>query len=818
VVYDPQRRYREITESLSSDRCRVILAGESLLTAREEANASLGDLALGKIHELVIWVPFAPSVEEERQKDPFSVFASVGAFFPNGDGDEYPEICRRAMPEHVTEINRLFDEGTPTFEMIDSLAKGVSWPKLKTLLGVSSPREILLALLAPKESQVEELKRDTTWFSEAREFIQKSLGYTLKTKGQTQKSIGDELWRVLLVSEFIFDSGGSIPEGMATVPRAANEAKALVYDVCDSLRRHDDYKEIYMTTAQEIEDELDLRTKSRLITDLGIRDTFACEERIYLDRLVDKVSEGDLDTAQTIWRSRERSIWLSRQDRMAEWTLAARALDLLLAASQFSSQKFASLEAIILSYASAGRDLDRHHREMEQAANQIQEDHDGVERLLQIARQAYFRTVEQLQGEFTRLVQAEGWPATGGGKLLWNRQIFNKVVAPELESGSKVAYFLVDSLRYELGVEIEKQLSDKLKVSMHPVCAQLPTYTEIGMASLMPDAESELSLEPKGEKLVTTLGGTPATTPAARFAFLQSKKGDLCADIELSELIAKKKVKLPEQTRLLVVRTRDIDTLAHGSPRQVLDLIPNLIREIVRGISEVTKLGFDTAVIATDHGFLLFHDQEAGDLAPKPPGNWQIEKSRCLLGKGEADAQNLVFDAKVVGIPGEVRNYAVPKMLVPYARGQVYCHEGLSLQECVLPCLTIKLEPAKATKQKAQAPEISITYKQGKTNLVSMRRPVIDLSWPAGELFADESEREVVVEAVSTSGETVGVAGTGQAVNPATGCVRIRPGSAISVGLRMDENFTGNFKVRVLDAVTNMTITEISLKTQYPDE
>jgi len=65
---------------------------------------------------------------------------------------------------------------------------------------------------------------------------------------------------VLLVSEFIFDSGGSIPEGMATVPRAANEAKALVYDVCDSLRRHDDYKEIYMTTAQEIEDELDLRT------------------------------------------------------------------------------------------------------------------------------------------------------------------------------------------------------------------------------------------------------------------------------------------------------------------------------------------------------------------------------------------------------------------------------------------------------------------------------------------------------------------------------------------------------------------------------
>jgi len=58
VVYDPQRCYKEIAESLSSDRCRVILAGESLITSREEANASLGDLALGKIQELVIWVPF----------------------------------------------------------------------------------------------------------------------------------------------------------------------------------------------------------------------------------------------------------------------------------------------------------------------------------------------------------------------------------------------------------------------------------------------------------------------------------------------------------------------------------------------------------------------------------------------------------------------------------------------------------------------------------------------------------------------------------------------------------------------------------------
>ena len=90
--------------------------------------------------------------------------------------------------------------------------------------------------------------------------------------------------------------------------------------------------------------------------------------------------------------------------------------------------------------------------------------------------------------------------------LLWNCQVFSKVVAPSLEAGERVAYFLVDSLRYELGVELEKQLSDKMQVTLQTVCAQLPTYTEVGMASLMPDAESALKLVLEGWQAGDDLG------------------------------------------------------------------------------------------------------------------------------------------------------------------------------------------------------------------------------------------------------------------------------------------------------------------------
>ena len=815
VIYDPGRRYRDIALSMESATCRTIDVSGSLIEARDLASASLNELAQGVIHQLVIWIPAnRPEDSEAQMKDPFSLFAEIGATFPVGDGDEFAEICRRARPDHVPEINRLFKDGEPTFEMIDALEEGGSWPKLKTLLSVGSTKEILLSLLSPSPQQAEALKNDATWSTEAREFIQRSLGHKVRTKGQTQKSLSEEMWRLLLLSEFIFDSAGEIPEGLETVPRAGDEAQSLVFDVCESLRRHDDHKDSYMMVAQEIEDELGLVEKSRVMKNLGIRDTFSCEERFFLSKLVDLACQGEIETAREIWQSRHRSIWLTRQDRMAEWSLAARALELLDTANRLSTPKFPSLESIVHGYASTWRELDRCHREMEQAVNQIQEDHDGLDRLLKMARKAYFRSVELLQAEFVRLVQAEGWPASNG-QILWNRQLFSKVVAPLLESGAKVAYFLVDSLRYELGVEIEKQLSDKLKVALVPVCAQLPTYTEVGMASLMPDAESGLSIVQQGDKFVTTLGGAVATAPATRFAYLQARKGDQCADIDLEELIRKKKPKIPDKTKLLVVRTRDIDTIAHGSPHQVLDIIPALVRQIIRGLAKVAELEFDTAVIATDHGFVLIHEQEAGNLAPKPPGNWLIEKPRCLLGSGEADTQNIVFDAKDVGIPGEVKNYAVPKALVPYSRGQVYYHEGLSLQECVLPCLTIHLQSSGQSKKKSQAPPITLTYRQGKSDKITSRRPVVDLAWPDADLFSEESEREVAIEAVDSSGSIVGVAGTGQAVNPATGCVRIKPGSAVSVGLKMNDDFSGNFKIRVLDPATNATLTDLNLKTAY---
>src|SRR5262249_22166060 len=162
------------------------------------------------------------------------------------------------------------------------------------------------------------------------------------------------------------------------------------------------------------------------------------------------------------------------------------------------------------------RDIDRRYREMEQSIGEWDEDHDALERMISTARSAYLKLAGSVQTEFIRHVEDEGWPAVASN-LITNAQVFDREVNPALEAGQRVAYFLVDSLRYELAVELEKQLSDKHTVRFNTVCAQLPTYTEVGMASLMPQAQTALALSVLDGDLVTTLDGSPATTPAARF-------------------------------------------------------------------------------------------------------------------------------------------------------------------------------------------------------------------------------------------------------------------------------------------------------------
>ena len=458
--------------------------------------------------------------------------------------------------------------------------------------------------------------------------------------------------------------------------------------------------------------------------------------------------------------------------------------------------------------------MDKCHRQVEQIVTRgLADGGRGVEKLIAKARQAYQGFADSLQKEFIKRVVGEGW-APPGSRFLRNSQVFERVVKPLVDANERVAFILLDSLRLELGVELEKQIQEKHTVEMKTVWAQLPTYTEVGMASLMPEAASNLKMKVVDGNLVTHLGEKPATNPQTRFSFLASKLGDRCDQMDLDTLAGvSKPQKLSDQVRLLVVRSHELDSTAHASLAGALSYLPDLLRKVMFGLGRLAMMGFQKAVIATDHGFIICPSSQAGNLVSKPKGQWLVQKPRCLLGNGITDGTSLVLTTGQAGIPTECKHYAVPLTLGTYEKGHDYYHEGLSLQEAMLPCLVVTLKGGKEVT--AGKPNLHLSYRGGKKS-INTRIPNFELENRSPRDLYQSTQVEVAVEAIDVAtGKVVGEVGTGPSVNMANKCVRVEAGQKVSFTLRMETDFEGAFKVRVYDPSTQITHTEKSMETEY---
>jgi hypothetical protein len=752
------------------------------------------------------------------------VFALGGSIFPSGDGDSYLALCRKAKPDHALKIEELFKSGVPDFATIDNVGAGHNWPKLKSLLGVESAVETLTVFLSPNEKQRTALTEDGTWAAEMRGFLQTTLGCQPKTKSQKWQPIRDEVWRFVLFSEFVFDLPGELHSGLSEVPRAGDGCRALVLAVCQALRTSDLHKDDYMQMANKVAEELNLETLMAGVDDLGKLDTFAFEERSFLRVFTEAALAGNLVKAKEVADSRKSSIWIENTERQVSWTIADRAEQLTVAADDLRTEfdkRGRSLADIIAFYVERGFQLDTFQRNFEQAIGDAYGELGVLEELVEAARQQYKQLAEAMQSAFIAAVEKDGWPASGSTR---SSEVFDKCVAPALkERGTRVALFMVDSLRYELAVWLERQMAKEGECELTAMCAQLPTITPVGMAALLPEASGNLRLTREGDELVPTIKGKRIVTPADRYDYVRGFYGERCAMVELQELLAmsptgKKKPKLAEGVHLLLVRTTDIDRLAEDNPAKARELMPRLLQEILAGLNKLKKLGFDEAVIATDHGFILLSAQEPGDVIAKPPGNWLKIKDRCLLGSGSSSAGCILFTKDEVGIQGDFDSYVVPRSFGTFSHRIPYFHEGLSLQECVLPLICVRL-PKEAEKEKGHL-EVQIGYKGGKTMQVTTRLPLVDISVFRTGLF-DAEEIELRIEAWSKDPETgkdriVGEPASSDYVHPATGVVHVRPGQAVKVPLRLEEGFSGAFEVRVLDPETRIAYAEpLKLKTNY---
>ena len=815
VVYDPDRRYHDLCLELASDNRLVVDASESSIESREAALAALQELGRPntQLEGLLIYAPApAPQDDAARQRDPFSIYAVCGRLFPEGDGDEYQSLCLKAKPDHATEIRRLFaDNPNPDFAVIDQVGGGVSWPQLQALLRVESAREILCALLAPSPSQFEALKGHDTWAGEARALFERTLGLKLITRAKTWDPIAHELWRYLLFSEFVFDLPVALPDSLTTIPRAPSAAKTLVEDLCTLLRRDPLTRSLYIVRAEAIEQELGLPAACQGISDLGALDTFPFEERTFFAQAVDALRRDNLDRLRALLDRHQDSPWTGKGENQTQWQLLETAASLIQACTAAEEQlpdHTRTQGTLIDFYLATLRNGDRLQREFEQAAADYI-DHSGqMAEVLRQARTTYRRLAEKVQVAFVRHLEQSGWPPSG---RLANADLFDRLVVPKLqESGHRVALLLIDALRYELGVELHKQLTDEGQIEIQAAFAQLPTITPVGMASLLPGASNVLRLQRREDRIVPLINDQSLTNVTQRMDLLRRRYGERFAEMPLREFIRSKSAP-PPTVELFVIRSNEMDENFENNLETALSDISRTFQQLIGAIRKLRQLGFHEALIVTDHGFYLNPVAEAGAVCAKPPGAWLTVHDRFLLGDGAADAANFALPTATLGIRGEFNQAGGPRALVAYRAGVAYFHGGASLQETVVPVLSVRLAPT--ADSFSRQPKVALTYKRG-AKRITTKLPVVEVTVVTGDLFSQEPI-DLLIEAQDKRGQVVGEAKPGGPVNPATHTLSLNPGETVQVTIRMDESFEGKFSIKALDPATLTTFARLDLETDY---
>jgi hypothetical protein len=397
-------------------------------------------------------------------------------------------------------------------------------------------------------------------------------------------------------------------------------------------------------------------------------------------------------------------------------------------------------------------------------------------------------------------------------------EVFDRMVAPPLEQRERVAFFLGDALRFEMGRDLGEALGDLGEVETTAVASVLPTTTPCGMAALMPGADGALSLVESGGDLVPALGTRLLKVSEDRMKLLKERYGDRFADTTLGDLLSTSVAKLGMKiggTELLVVRTQDIDEIGEGpNLYRARKEMSGILGELKKAAGRLAALGYQHLVFSADHGHVLLPEIPPGDVVAAPPGNWLKSKRRCRLGSGlSATPGTIVLRAGDVGIQGTPAEICVPVGFKVFSAGEGYFHEGLSLQECVLPAVVVRVR-TRSTSQGKQ--EVSIRYRSDK---FTSRVIGLKMQYASGGLFEEPVRVKVQAHGgTAANARVVGDAADCDARDESTHEVTLKPGVETPVPVLIEPDFSGPFvDIRVTDPVTGQIWARQKLKNALLD-
>jgi hypothetical protein len=416
--------------------------------------------------------------------------------------------------------------------------------------------------------------------------------------------------------------------------------------------------------------------------------------RLVMERLAEE-TYADLpdiaaDLEQTV-KSRQNSFW-SNED-LVDWSVPARAIETLQQIGTVDADEAKTRTSEELAQAYTGDDgwwqIDASYRRYIDATRKttfVYPKEPVVKRRVTRHYMSFLQDVNRPLADILSDDPTLGTPQTS----------FYEEFA-DLDNGT--AIIICDGLRYELAEAIKENLGRQtdFEQNLSAVSAALPSITEVGMAAHLP---GELGLSLNDDDLVVTSGGEAMNGKSDRVERLSNAGFEVVDMDEVSDISLEQLTESEPVPR--VVYSGTIDKLGENlDDDEAFSQVASHVDDVERTVQRLKQAGYTRFVITSDHGF-LYTDRLSDDLKVESPDLAPIVKRRFAA--ADSDTPLVDTDEFIEIDPDALSDLGIDapdlKLLFPRsvacfkAQGgnMRYFHGGISLQELLVPCLTVTTE------------------------------------------------------------------------------------------------------------------------------
>ena len=482
-----------------------------------------------------------------------------------------------------------------------------------------------------------------------------------------------------------------------------------VYVFINNLMRDKTTKEYFEKLSKDIEKEFGIEDllNSMEIDDYSSSDAFESVDRYVLKYLVDKLFNGigEYEVYKNYIDIRENKYWFEKLEN--EYNLLKVSISFFEKINAIQdSIKIVDIDRFAKDYADNFSEVDTLYRKVYFYYDNI-EDKDLFINLKNKIENIYVNDfMSELSIKWSDMI--ENMAKYDSNRITLQKDFYKSYIRPFNDKKDRIIVIISDAFRYECAKELNTKLKTiASKSDIGYMQGLVPSYTKLGMASLLPN--KELSRVKENDDIL--VDGQVSSSIKDRELILQKENPDSIA-VKYDDLYEMTKLewkKLFSGKKVVYIYHDTVDNVGEHNENTIFTACDKAINELEKLVRDLhTTFSGINAFITADHGFFYKRGKIESYEKTNKTSNATKQKTRYSYSDSISNEEG-ILSINLDYVFGDNSGYVnIPKGNIIFAKqgtGINYVHGGILPQEIIVPVIDFK-----STRTSDDSKKVGITY------------------------------------------------------------------------------------------------------------